>query len=671
MKRRFGVTALGVAALLGSLLGGGAGAANAAQIHTLAGVTASAQSAEDSNSPPARSGKWLVDAQGRVIVEHGWNIAQKTEPYYPDFLTAEDARFLANQGFTTARISFNWKGAEPAPGHYDDDYLRNVLDVNTMLAKYGISVLYDFHHNGWNVRGGAPDWATLGTDTGSSFQAFWEDRPAADGVGIQTRFIDLWKHIAKLVNDDPNRGNIVGFNPFNEPSPGTDTGCPAFGGACPEWEESQLADFYVKMIDAVRSTGSPQVIWPEGPPSSGVPHSLPVFEDPQVGYNFHFYCTVGFSAGWAGRNLTPEEQVECERQKNEQLIDGFLASAEERNEPAFMSEFGCGDDPIDNARVVDAAGRAFASWANWEYHLDGNATGPCPGLLIDPAAGATMSNVKIPRLEATSVPYPHEIAGTPESYDFNRDTNTMTLTYGTVSVTGVDFGEAAPTRIFVPQLHYGTGYVAEVTGGRVVSQATAAWVEVVAENDADSVTVTIKPTTGSHTDLPCPDQGEGIPVEATVPEDAPGSLALSIADFGDGVVLSAADNAGDRLRFEGQLPAVTVTDSRNGSQAGAGGWAVAGQSSTFTGGGIDLGAEHLGWTPQVLTPRPGVVAGPRVDTTIDGGPGLSAPATLARANSAGRMGSADLTAGLFLEVPVDTPPGTYIGTVTVSLFPID
>jgi hypothetical protein len=30
-----------------------------------------------------------------------------------------------------------------------------------------------------------------------------------------------------------------------------------------------------------------------------------------------------------------------------------------------------------------------------------------------------------------------------------------------------------------------------------------------------------------------------------------------------------------------------------------------------------------------------------------------------------------MSADLFLEVPVDTAPGTYRGTVTVSLFPVD
>ncbi|WJL96843.1 glycoside hydrolase [Microbacterium sp. ET2] len=166
--------------------------------------------------------------------------------------------------------------------------------------------------------------------------------------------------------------------------------------------------------------------------------------------------------------------------------------------------------------------------------------------------------------------------------------------------------------------------------------------------------------------------GEGIPIEATVPGPGePGSLSLTVADFGAGVVLSPGENAGDRIRFEGELPVVTVTDSRSEDQAGAGGWAVSGQSSDFTAGGETLGAEHLQWTPEVLTPRPGVSAGDAVATVMSGGPGLADPQRLGDAAPEGRFGSTQLGADLALEAPVDTPAGTYEGVLTVTLFPED
>ncbi|WP_211282122.1 alpha/beta hydrolase-fold protein [Diaminobutyricimonas aerilata] len=167
------------------------------------------------------------------------------------------------------------------------------------------------------------------------------------------------------------------------------------------------------------------------------------------------------------------------------------------------------------------------------------------------------------------------------------------------------------------------------------------------------------------------DTSAGIPIEATIAEGENGVLALTVADFGDGVTLSEPENAGDRLRFTGALPEVTVSDSRTAQQAGVGGWAVSGQADAFTSTGQTVGADHLGWTPQVLTPRPGLTAGAPVATVMSGGSGLDTPGRLASADREGRFGSAKLGAALSLEVPVDTQPGTYTGKITVSLFPVD
>ncbi|WP_234983359.1 alpha/beta hydrolase-fold protein [Demequina sp. NBRC 110053] len=167
------------------------------------------------------------------------------------------------------------------------------------------------------------------------------------------------------------------------------------------------------------------------------------------------------------------------------------------------------------------------------------------------------------------------------------------------------------------------------------------------------------------------EDAEGIELRATVEEAAPGALAMTIADYGDAVELVDAGNAGDRLRFEGDLPTVVVTDSRNDRQARGGGWAVSGQVSAFTADEEVLGGEHLGWTPRVKTPRPGLERGDRVRTVLSNGPGLATPARLAEASAEGRFGSASLGADLVLEAPVGTAAGEYSGTMTVSLFPVD
>jgi enterochelin esterase-like enzyme len=167
------------------------------------------------------------------------------------------------------------------------------------------------------------------------------------------------------------------------------------------------------------------------------------------------------------------------------------------------------------------------------------------------------------------------------------------------------------------------------------------------------------------------DTSAGIPIEAVIPEGENGVLALTVADFGEGLVLSDPENAGDRLRLTGELPEVTVTDSRTAQQAGLGGWAVTGHADAFTSAGQSIGADHLGWTPTVVTPRPGLTAGSEAATALDGGPGLETPASLATADAQGRYSMAKLAALLRLEVPIDTQPGAYSGSIMISLFPVD
>jgi hypothetical protein len=98
---------------------------------------------------------------------------------------------------------------------------------------------------------------------------------------------------------------------------------------------------------------------------------------------------------------------------------------------------------------------------------------------------------------------------------------------------------------------------------------------------------------------------------------------------------------------------------------------VSAQASAFAAGERTVSAGHLGWTPEVVTPKAGVTAGQPVAGVLDGGAGLAAPAALATADAAGRSGDTQLGAQLAWEVPVDTAAGAYSSTLTVSLFPTD
>ncbi|MEE6288195.1 PKD domain-containing protein [Georgenia sp. MJ173] len=168
--------------------------------------------------------------------------------------------------------------------------------------------------------------------------------------------------------------------------------------------------------------------------------------------------------------------------------------------------------------------------------------------------------------------------------------------------------------------------------------------------------------------------GSGVPIEATVPElggdGEDGALVLSVADFGASVDLGQALNAGDRWRFSGELPTVSVTDSR-AAQGASDGWSVTGQTTDFAHTSGELSGSHLGWVPGQLEDKVGVTPGAAVAGELSGGPGLAVPATLASAVGEGRLGSTELGADLVLETPVDAASGVYASTVTLSLFPVD
>ena len=111
-----------------------------------------------------RSGRWLVDEQGRVVILHGFNMVNKLPPYRPDAIGFDEAHaaFIAEQCFNTVRLGIIWKALEPDPATYDDGYIDRIGETVSTLGRAGIHVLLDFHQDMYNERfngQGAPDWA--------------------------------------------------------------------------------------------------------------------------------------------------------------------------------------------------------------------------------------------------------------------------------------------------------------------------------------------------------------------------------------------------------------------------------------------------------------------------------------------------------------------------------
>ncbi|GAA1937860.1 hypothetical protein GCM10009717_00350 [Agromyces allii] len=161
----------------------------------------------------------------------------------------------------------------------------------------------------------------------------------------------------------------------------------------------------------------------------------------------------------------------------------------------------------------------------------------------------------------------------------------------------------------------------------------------------------------------------------------PGVLAMTVANTA--TTLTENGSTPTQRQFTGQLPTVTVTDTRTAEEIPAGaGWYVIGTSSDFIGdaGQPAIGAGHLGWAPHLIDGGDsGLVAeGDVVDTVMDDGdPDAGAPyglvdqELLALAIDSGAIapeGQWTANADLYLRTPANVAPGAYTATLTLSLF---
>ncbi|GAA4192663.1 hypothetical protein GCM10022219_13320 [Microbacterium oryzae] len=171
--------------------------------------------------------------------------------------------------------------------------------------------------------------------------------------------------------------------------------------------------------------------------------------------------------------------------------------------------------------------------------------------------------------------------------------------------------------------------------------------------------------------------GNDVDVSVTIEDANPGVLAMSVA--GTSSALAEDGSTATVRQFTGTLPTVTVTDTRTAEEIPDGAyWWVEGTASAFTGdaGQAPIGAENLGWVPALLNDDgSGAVAegdnvAPALDETeAPNNVGLEGRELLAMAvTSEEAIGSWQANAGLVLQVPVDTAPGSYSSTLTLSLF---
>ena len=461
----------------------------------------SAQQAPDPIGILGHSGRWITDHYGRVLMFHGVNMVAKRPPYEPSAVGfgADDAHFLAANGFTLVRLGVIFKAVEPQPGQYDERYLDQIATTVDVLGQAGIRSLLDFHQDAYNeVFGGEgfPDWtvpplyrgpfesrAEQGRAMYKTIDAFWTNEPRSDGFRVQEAYASAVAHVAARF---ATNSDVLGYDLINEPMPGflwpqcrsTPVDCSGF--------DHELGAFQQRLIAAIRGVDPAHLIWYE--PNTlfdwGLPTRLPRFADTRLGMSFHDYCPPA---------------VTCERRL--QLRNAVLRS-HATGDALMLTEFW--SLRSDAAGVTDAADDDLTPWITWAYCGCGDPTGSIPpeveGLVRDPMHAPSGDNVDSSKLQILARPYPLIIAGTPQRLRFDRTTKSFAFDYTAARADGAGrFVKNACTQIAVPRLQYPHGYTVEATGARVVSDVGAGVLSLQATGKTSQIAIRITPTGGSST----------------------------------------------------------------------------------------------------------------------------------------------------------------------------
>lgn len=461
----------------------------------------------------SHDGRWLTDADGRVVQLHGVNIVAKfpaEDPPTPaeEGFDADDAAFLRDQGFNVVRLGVVFGGVMPEPGVIDQAYVDSIVGTVEVLAAEGIYVLLDMHQDGYGPLthgNGFPAWATL-TDglpnppvgfplyyaqnpaMQRAFDNFWANVDGPDGVPLQTHYGAALAAVAVEVADEPY---VLGYDTMNEPWPGADwqsclTGCPAI-------EQAKLAPFAQRMTAAIRAVdpdgfvfSEPFVLFNFGQALTSVSGYAP----PASGMSFHVYA------------LTPEG--------DEATIDNAIASG--GGDALLATEFGATTDVATLDRLTRALDTRLVPWIFWAYD---------EGLIIDLEQPPTGANIRQPVLRSLARPYATATNGLPVASAYDPATATFDYRFQTVGPDGLPAPVGVTSVLAMSPAVYSDGYTVEVTGAGIVSAPGAT--ELVLCHEPGAAEVVVRVTPGADPTPPTPVTCAGVEPTTTTTTSVPAS----------------------------------------------------------------------------------------------------------------------------------------------------
>lgn len=450
------------------------------------------------------AGRWVTDANGRVVIVHGVNMPSKLLPAYPSALGFgdDDAALLERLGFNAVRITVERYAVEPHAGVFDDIYVGHIGETVRLLAGRGILTLLDFHQDDYGpvfFDNGYPDWMTITDGLPPVFEPFplqylaspaqnrafdhlWANDVGPSGNPLQTDDGAILAHVAAALKNEPG---LLGYEIINEPWPGSvypSCVLPAIG--CPVFDKGPFSDYYKRLVAAVRSADAAHVIWyePLAPFNQGVPTSVVPPADPNLGFAFHDYnlCVAGdpkLPAG-PGRPCQPEDAM---------VLSNAIEHSASTGNPLLLTEFGATMDAPTIADKVDQYDRSMMPWMFWSY------TRYMVRLAADGTLlPATDANLNPPIVDVLTRPYPKLVSGTPISWSFDPGSRVFAMRYAAARADGSGaFPAGSETEIAVPALSYPGGYGVEIDGGTVLSAPGATVLRVAACAGVSVVGVTI------------------------------------------------------------------------------------------------------------------------------------------------------------------------------------
>lgn len=462
--------------------------------------------------PLGHAGRWITDASGRVVVFHGVNEVYKYPPFYPaaNGFGNADAAFLAANGFNAVRVGVLWQGVEPEPGVFDPSYVAQIMNTVNTLARHGIVSLLDFHQDLLNQKFGGegwPAWAVLDdglpaaplsgfplsylTSVGlnAAMSNFYANAAGPGGVPIQDRYAAAWRYVADRFAADKS---VLGYDLFNEPWSVNTNALQCYGATgCPNVEQQMLAPAEARMMRAIRQVDGTHLLFYEpivetqaglGPYTIQNPTG-----DREAGMSFHVYCLSG-ELPLPGHTCLGDDQAS---------LDQALANGKANGEALLETEWGATNDVSQIETEVSQNDNAMMGWMWWAFTGDDPTTsggGGAQSIVANAEQPPTGSNVVEPTLKALVEPYPQVIAGTPQSWRFDRATSSFEFTYTTArAAANGSFRTGSVTQVSTPALVYPHGYGASVSGGAVVSRPGAGTLVIAACRGARTITVNVNP----------------------------------------------------------------------------------------------------------------------------------------------------------------------------------